>query len=385
MIEKNINNKEKETAVLVAVYSQKQPIEKTKEHLEELNELCHTLGIEIAKQFTQSLEALNSKTFIGIGKVNEIKSFIEEHSDISMVIFDDDLSPSQVKNLEEMLQKKVLDRNLLILDIFAMHAKTSQAKKQVELAQYQYLLPRLTRMWTHLSRQKGGIGMRGPGERELETDRRIVQQKISLLKEKLSVIEKQNETQRKMRDKMVKVAIVGYTNTGKSTLMNILSKTQLIAEDKLFATLDSTVRKVVIKNIPFLLSDTVGFIRKLPHTLIECFKSTLNEVINADLLLHVVDISNNSFDECIEVVHTTLEEIKANKIPSIMVFNKIDKININQEEIYDISKKYSKLYNKPIVFISAKNHMGIEGLKNNIYNNIIEKNYEIYPNYLLDE
>jgi GTP-binding protein HflX len=383
-LDKVNNIKDGERGVLVAVCSQHQPIEKTNEYLEELAELARTLDIEVVKRFVQHIDAPNVKTFIGSGKVEEIRLFLEQDGDVTMVVFDDDLSASQVRNLEELLKCKVVDRNLLILDIFAMRAQTAQAKTQVELAQYEYLLPRLTRMWTHLSRQKGGIGMRGPGERELETDRRIVKQKIALLKDKLEHIERQTETQRKMRDRLVRVAIVGYTNAGKSTLMNVLSKSHVLAEDKLFATLDSTVRKVVINGLPFLLSDTVGFIRKLPHTLIECFKSTLTEVASADLLLHVVDISSHSYLESIEVVNATLKEIKSDGIPVVMVFNKLDKVKLPIEDIRASIDNVVGI-ECPVTFVSAISQLNIDELKKIIYENIIEKHYEIYPNYLSDE
>ena len=320
----NSTAKKQETAVLVAVTTQRQSPEQTQEYLEELAFLATTLGVQTVKTFTQKLEHPDNRTFVGKGRLEDIKIFVTDNP-VDMIIFDDELIPSQVRNLEaEFKEIKVLDRSLLILDIFAMRAQTAQAKIQVELAQYQYMYPRLTRMWTHLSRQKGGVGMRGPGEKELETDRRIVQDRIAFLKDKLAKIDKQSMTRRKERSRLVRVALVGYTNVGKSTLMRRLAKAEVFAENKLFATVDSTVRKMVLDNIPFLLTDTVGFIRKLPTTLIESFKSTLDEVREADILLHVVDISHSSFEEQIEIVNQTLAEIKAGDKPTILVFNKID-------------------------------------------------------------
>jgi len=312
-----------EKAVLIAVVSQLQNEEKTDEYLDELEFLTLTAGGNAVKRFTQKLEKPHPKTYIGTGKLEEVQRYVESHN-IGTAIFDDELSPSQIRNIEKVLDCKILDRTNLILDIFAQRAQTSYARTQVELAQCQYLLPRLTRLWTHLSRQKGGIGMRGPGETEIETDRRIVRDKISLLKKKLLTIDKQMAIQRKNRGKMVRVALVGYTNVGKSTLMNVVSKSDVFAENKLFATLDTTVRKVVIKNIPFLLTDTVGFIRKLPTQLVESFKSTLDEVREADLLLHIVDISHANFEDHIASVNKILEEIDSINKPSILVFNKID-------------------------------------------------------------
>lgn len=321
MIEKKQVDYEK--AVLIGVISQHQDEAKSKEYLDELEFLTFTAGGEAVKRFTQKLDVPNPKTFIGTGKLDEVKEYINTHH-IQTAIFDDELNPAQLRNIEKILDCKVLDRTNLILDIFAQRAQTSYARTQVELAQCQYLLPRLTRMWTHLERQKGGIGLRGPGETEIETDRRIIRDKISLLKKKLVAIDKQMAVQRKNRGKMVRVALVGYTNVGKSTLMNVISKSDVFAENKLFATLDTTVRKVVIKNIPFLMTDTVGFIRKLPTQLVESFKSTLDEVREADLLLHVVDISHPNFEDHIESVNKILEEIKSLDKPSLMVFNKID-------------------------------------------------------------
>ncbi|MCK5637534.1 MAG: GTPase HflX, partial [Flavobacteriaceae bacterium] len=325
MIEKR--NQNFENVILIGVITQEQDEEKSKEYLDELEFLTFTAGGKVVKRFTQKLEYPNPKTFVGTGKLDEVKNYIDNNN-IQTVIFDDELMPSQLRNIEKLLECKVLDRTNLILDIFAQRAQTSYARTQVELAQCQYLLPRLTRMWTHLERQKGGIGLRGPGETEIETDRRIIRDKISLLKKKLKAIDKQMAVQRKNRGKMVRVALVGYTNVGKSTLMNVISKSDVFAENKLFATLDTTVRKVVIKNIPFLLTDTVGFIRKLPTQLVESFKSTLDEVREADLLLHVVDISHDSFEDHIASVNSILAEISPEKEkfdkPIIMVFNKID-------------------------------------------------------------
>src|SRR3989339_1620089 len=306
--------KEIETAVLVGVINQDQDEKQVEEYLDELAFLTETAGARPVKSFTQKLDRPHPKTFVGTGKIQEIASYVEEH-EINLVIFDDELSPSQLRNVEQALQVRILDRTNLILDIFAQRAQTSHAKVQVELAQYQYLLPRLTRMWTHLERQRGGIGLRGPGETEIETDRRIILEKISRLKEQLKQIDKQMATQRKTRNELPRVALIGYTNVGKSTIMNMLSKSDVFAENKLFATLDTTVRKVVIETTPFLLSDTVGFIRKLPHNLVESFKSTLDEVRESDLLLHIVDISHSSFEEQIDIVKETLLEIGAKDKP----------------------------------------------------------------------
>ena len=312
-----------EKAVLVGLNYNKQSVNQTQEYLDELAFLALTSGAKTISRFTQSLHIANPKTFVGKGKLSEIKSFIIEHC-IDLVIFDDDLTPSQLRNIERELECKILDRSNLILDIFASRARTSHAKTQVELAQYQYLLPRLTRMWTHLERQKGGIGMRGPGETQIETDRRIINQKISQLKQKLIKIDKQKSAQRNNRGNVVRVALVGYTNVGKSTIMNILSKSKVFAENKLFATLDTTVRKVVVDQIPFLLSDTVGFMRKLPHQLIESFKSTLDEVRDSDVLIHVVDISHVAYQDHMSIVNETLNDILQTPKPTIICFNKID-------------------------------------------------------------
>ena len=326
----------KEKAALVAVITNEQNHVQTNEYLQELDFLAHTAGAIAVKYFTQKLAVANPKTFVGKGKLTEIKRFINDEN-IQLVIFDDELGPSQLRNIEKELECKILDRSNLILDIFASRARTAHSRTQVELAQYQYLLPRLTRMWTHLERQKGGIGMRGPGETQIETDRRIIQDKIALLKNKLIKIDKQKAIQRGNRGALVRVALVGYTNVGKSTIMNRLSKSEVFAENKLFATLDTTVRKVVIGNLPFLLSDTVGFIRKLPHQLVESFKSTLDEVREADILLHVVDISHPNFEEHIDIVHKTLDEINAADKPSVMVFNKVDAFTYEKKDEDDLT------------------------------------------------
>ena len=329
-------DKIQETAILIGVITKNQTKEQSIEYLDELEFLTETAGAKTLKKFVQKLDRADSKTFVGSGKMEEIEAYVKEY-EVDMVIFDDDLTPSQLRNIEKILDCKILDRSNLILDIFAARAQTAHAKTQVELAQYEYLLPRLTRMWTHLQKQKGGIGMKGPGETEIETDRRIIRDKISLLKKKLKSIDKQMATQRGNRGQMVRVALVGYTNAGKSTIMNVISKSKVFAEDKLFATLDTTVRKVVLQNIPFLLSDTVGFIRKLPHQLVESFKSTLDEVREADILLHVVDITHPHFEEHIEVVNETLKEIGAADKPIILVFNKIDAFTFVEKDEFDLT------------------------------------------------
>ena len=377
---------QQETTVLVALSTPQQSRAKTEEYLDELAFLAFTLGIKTINTFTQQLDTPDVKTFVGKGKLAEIEAFVKAQQ-AAIVIFDDELSPSQVRNLEATLQCKVLDRNLLILNIFAMRAKTTQAKTQVELAQYKYLLPRLTRMWTHLSRQKGGnTGMRGPGEKELETDRRIVQTKISRLRKKLAAIERQGITQRKNREQLVRVALVGYTNVGKSTLMRLLSKENVHTEDKLFATIDSTVRKVVMHDIPFLLTDTVGFIRKLPHTLIECFKSTLAEVKEADILLHVVDISHPACEEHIRVVQKTLQEIGVAEVPTILVGNKVDQLDKSKEteEASSVAWQQAHLQEEghSTVLISAAQQDNIETLKQLLFQQVYQRHIKIYPNYL---
>ena len=393
---------EPEKAVLVAVSTQKQTTEQTKEYLHELAFLASTLGINTLETFTQNLEKRDIKTYTGKGKLEEIKAYVTANP-VDMIIYDDDLSPSQVRNLEAVFTDiKVIDRSLLILDIFAMRAQTAQSKLQVELAQYQYMYPRLTRLWTHLSRQSGvGVGMRGPGETELETDRRIVKDRIAFLKEKLEKVDRQSSTRRKERDRLVRVAIVGYTNVGKSTLMQGISKADVFAENKLFATVDSTVRKVNMENIPFLLTDTVGFIRKLPTTLIESFKSTLDEVREADILIHVVDISHASFEEQIDVVNKTLVEIGAADKPVILVFNKIDlytpSFNVedeledeNAEEavqstettLEQLKNSYIAHKSDHVVFISATNKENMQELKTKLFGLVKEKHFSIYPNWL---
>lgn len=372
-----------EKAVLVALITPRQTAEQAKEYLDELAFLAETSGVETLTTFTQRLERPDIRTFVGKGKLEDIKAYVQAH-EADIVIFDDELTPSQVRNLEGELQCKILDRSLLILNIFSIRAKTAQAKAQVELAQYQYILPRLTRMWSHLTKQKGGVGMRGPGEKELETDRRIVRDRIAFLREKLDKIERQSETQRKGRTKQVRVSLVGYTNVGKSTLMRLLSKSDVFAENKLFATVDSTVRKIVINGIPFLLTDTVGFIRKLPHTLVECFKSTLDEIREADLLLHVVDISHPASHEQIEVVNDTLAEIGAGDKPMIMVYNKVDALP-EEERQELLSAGVPETSDQPVVdrvFISALHRENVEQLRRKLEEQVAEKHYQIYPNYL---
>ena len=381
-----------ENTILIGIVTQAQEIEKSKDYLDELDFLTITAGGKVLKRFVQKMNMPNPKTFIGSGKISEIKRYIEAN-DINTAIFDDELSPTQERNISKIFNCKVLDRTNLILDIFAQRATTSYAKTQVELAQCQYLLPRLKGMWTHLERQKGGIGMRGPGETEIETDRRIVRNKISLLKEKIKSIDKQMHVQRGNRGKLIRVAIVGYTNVGKSTLMNLLSKSKVFAEDKLFATLDTTVRKIVIRNLPFLLSDTVGFIRKLPTQLIESFKSTLDEVREADLLLHVVDISHSNFEEHIGAVEKTLDEIKSLEKPSIMVFNKIDNyepVNYSKDDLmverdksnFSIEEWEQTWMNKlgdKVKFISAINKTNIDELKDSLYNEVRKIHITRFP------
>jgi len=380
-----------EKAVLVGVITQNQKEDKAREYLDELAFLAETAGASPEKLFFQRLEFPNPKTFVGPGKLIEIKNFVDEH-EIGVVIFDDELSPKQLRNIEAELQVLILDRTSLILDIFAKRAQTANAKTQVELAQCQYMLPRLTRLWTHLERQQGGIGMRGPGETQIETDRRIILTKISLLKENLKDIDKQMTTQRKNRGKMVRVALVGYTNVGKSTLMNLISKSDIFAENKLFATLDTTVRKVIIDNLPFLLSDTVGFIRKLPHHLVQSFKSTLDEVREADLLLHVVDVSHSNFEEQLEVVNQTLQEIDPQQKPMILIFNKIDAFGYTPKEeddlapvkrenisLEELKKTWMAKMHDNCIFISAKEKLNIDSLKEMLYEKIKAIHIERYP------
>ncbi|MCF1190560.1 GTPase HflX [Mangrovimonas sp. AS39] len=390
-----------EKAVLIGIVNQEQDEAKSKEYLDELEFLTYTAGGEVVKRFTQKLEMPNPKTFIGKGKMEEVQEFIQEN-EVGTAIFDDELSPAQERNISKMLNCKVLDRTNLILDIFAQRAQTSYARTQVELAQCEYLLPRLKGMWTHLERQKGGIGMRGPGETEIETDRRIVRDKISLLKEKIKTIDKQMAVQRGNRGQMVRVALVGYTNVGKSTLMNVISKSEVFAENKLFATLDTTVRKVVIGNLPFLLSDTVGFIRKLPTQLVESFKSTLDEVREADLLLHVVDISHPNFEEHIESVNKILGEIESIDKPTIMVFNKIDAYEPEPYDKEDLMTERTKAnysldewkktwmgrIGDNALFISALNRNNLEDFRAKVYNEVrkihvtrFPYNHFLYPDY----
>jgi len=390
MIEKNDLTYEK--AVLIGIVTQNQSEDKLTEYLDELEFLTYTAGGEVLKRFTQKMEKPNPKTFIGTGKIEDVRAFIEAN-DVGTAIFDDELSPAQQKNIEKILNCKILDRTNLILDIFAQRAQTSNARTQVELAQYQYLLPRLAGMWTHLERQRGGIGMRGPGETEIETDRRIVRDKIALLKKKIETIDKQMGVQRGNRGAMVRVALVGYTNVGKSTLMNVISKSEVFAENKLFATLDTTVRKVVIRNLPFLLTDTVGFIRKLPTQLVESFKSTLDEVREADLLLHVVDISHPNFEDHIESVNQTLADIKSNNKPTIMVFNKIDAFVEDKIEEDDlITEKTEAHYSLEewkrtwmnrmgdnVLFISALNKDNMEEFRKKVYDTVREIHITRFP------
>ncbi len=381
---------ETESAVLVGVISRNQSEAEVKEYLEELAFLTETAGASPAGFFTQKVDTPNTKTYIGSGKLLEIKHFIREN-EIEMVIFDDELSPTQLRNIERELECKILDRTNLILDIFAARAKTAHAKVQVELAQYNYLLPRLTRMWTHLERQRGGIGMRGPGETEIETDRRIIRDKIIRLKNQLKKIDGQMRNQRKNRGKMVQVALVGYTNVGKSTLMNLLSKSDVFAENKLFATLDTTVRKVVIENLPFLMSDTVGFIRKLPTHLIESFKSTLDEVREADILVHVVDVSHSNYEEQLKVVEETLNDLGAGEKLQIMVFNKIDNFSFvpkDEDDLSPVEKENISLAeiqqkclaeNRNTQFISAKKKENIDQLKDTLYQVVKQVHSKRYP------
>lgn len=389
MLEKIETNYEK--VVLVGLITREQSEEKLTEYMDELEFLAYTAGATVGERFTQRMDKPDSKFFVGSGKLDEITAFVEEY-DIDTVIFDDELTPSQLKNIEKVVNKKIIDRTQLILDIFAQRAQTSYARTQVELAQYQYLLPRLTRMWTHLERQRGGIGMRGPGETEIETDRRIIRDRITLLKEKLKGIDRQMATQRKNRGALVRVALVGYTNVGKSTLMNVLSKSEVFAENKLFATLDTTVRKVVIGNLPFLLTDTVGFIRKLPTQLVESFKSTLDEVREADLLIHVADISHASFEDHVNSVNQILAEIESKEKPTIMVFNKIDNFSYVKQEEDDLSDKKFENYSLedwkrtwmaktdyPTLFISATEKDNLEDLRKTVYEEVKEIHMKRFP------
>ena len=388
-----ITDTKSDQAVLVGLITRSQSEEQAQEYLDELDFLSRTAGVSPVVRFVQRLEQAHPVTFVGKGKLEEIRQYVEEN-EIGLVIFDDELSPKQLRNIEATLQVKILDRTSLILDIFASRAQTAYAKTQVELAQYRYMLPRLTRLWTHLERQRGGVGMRGPGETQLETDKRLIQDRIAHLKEELKGIDRQMAMQRKNRGKLVRVALVGYTNVGKSTLMNVLSKSDVFAENKLFATLDTTVRKVIIHNLPFLLSDTVGFIRKLPTELIESFKSTLDEVREADLLLHVVDLAHPNFEEHIEVVSSTLREITAgDERPVILVFNKIDAFTYEAKEADDLSERsrrnlsreelqaswMARLGEEGCCFISARTGAGIEELKQLLYDRVREIHVQRFP------
>lgn len=397
---KPISTKGKQaTAVLVGLAHREQSADKLEEYMEELAFLAKTAGILCKAKFKQQLDTPNPQSFIGAGKVTEIKSYVKEH-DIDYVIFDDELSPSQMRNLEKEMKRKIYDRSLLILDIFQMRAQTAQAKTQVELARYEYLLPRLTGLWTHLERQRGGTGTRGgAGEKEIETDRRIVRDKIALLKKKLAKIDKQMKVQRSNRQSLIRVALVGYTNVGKSTIMNSVSKSEVFAENKLFATLDTTVRKVVVDNLPFLMADTVGFIRKLPHQLVESFKSTLDETRESDLLMHVVDISHPQFEDHIRTVESTLSEIGAIDKPTILVFNKVDQYPEPPEEEWlwdgeinpaiklgDLEKTWMARQDHQTIFISAKEKINMDKLRKMLYDKVKELHVKRYPyNHFLYE
>jgi GTPase len=371
-----------ERAILVGIITPDETEEKEREYLEELQFLVETAGGITERTFTQKVQRADRATFVGKGKLEEIGEYVNSE-EIDIVVFDDELTPSQLRNIENELKVKILDRSNLILDIFARRAQTAQAKTQVELAQLQYLLPRLTRLWTHLERQKGGIGMRGPGESQIETDRRIITNKIALLKDRLKLIDKQNETQRKNRGQLVRVALVGYTNVGKSTIMNMLSKSEVFAENKLFATLDTTVRKVVVDNLPFLLSDTVGFIRKLPHHLVECFKSTLDEVREADILVHVVDVSHPNFEDHIRTVNDTLKELGAVDKETITVFNKIDAYkpeeNGKQLTLDEFRNTWMAKHNMPAMFISATKKENVDAFRELLYEKVKKIHQVRYP------
>ena len=385
-----ITSLEPEKAVLIGIITSRATEQQVNDYLDELEFLLETAGAIPAKRFVQRLDNPDSRTFVGSGKLQEIAEYVKAEK-IDAVVCDDELSPSQIRNLEKVLECKIMDRTALILDIFAHRARTTTAKTQVELAQYEYMLPRLTRMWTHLTKQRGGMGMRGPGEKEIETDRRIIREKIIYLKDKLKTIDKQKITQRKSREDFVRVALVGYTNAGKSTLMNLLSKSDVFAENKLFATLDTTVRKMVIENLPFLLTDTVGFIRKLPHHLVESFKSTLDEVREADLLLHIVDISHPGFEEQINVVKQTLSDMKVGDKPVIMVFNKIDAFPHVEIDPFDLTVTNPPLTleelkntwmakaNTPAIFISAKQKININDLRSLLYEEVKKVHVVRYP------
>ena len=390
-----VHKQKAETAVLIGLIHKTQNERQSAEYLDELTFLAETAGAIATKRFTQKLDHPDSKTFIGTGKLDEIRRYIKENK-TDIAIFDDELSGSQIRNIEKILECRILDRNNLILDIFANRARTAQAKTQVELAQYRYLLPRLTRMWTHLEKQRGGIGMRGPGESEIETDRRVIKDKLSKLKAKLREIEKQSLTQRKQRGELIRVAIVGYTNVGKSTLMNLLCKSDVFAENKLFATLDTTVRKLVYDNVPFLISDTVGFIRKLPHDLIESFKSTLDEVREADILIHVVDISHPQFEDHVNVVKQTLADLGASDKPTILVFNKIDAYHyipkddddltpatIENMSLEDLKKTWLARISGTAVFISATQRSNIDELRERLLEMVKSLHEQRYPNQII--
>lgn len=383
----NINKIEK--AVLVGLASQNQPIEMLMEYLDELEFLAQTAGAITIEKFWQNVDHPDNKTYVGKGKLEEIKTFVDAH-DIDLVIFDDEISPSQQRNIEKQLKCKVLDRSMLILDIFAQRAQTLQSRTQVELAQLQYMLPRLRGMWDHLDRVKGGIGMKGAGEKEIETDRRVARDKIAKLKAKLEQIDKQNATRRKSREGMIRVALVGYTNVGKSTIMKVLSKSDVFAENKLFATLDTTVRKVVINHVPFLLSDTVGFIRKLPHHLVESFKSTLDEAIESDILLHVVDVAHPQFEDQIRVVNQTLQDLNAEDKPTLMIFNKMDlykernfddyiENDIKEELLEELRKTWMAKSNDGAIFVSAEKKENITELRKSVYKFVKELYLTRYP------
>ena len=400
-----ISEAKTETAVLVGLITQKQDEQKTTEYLDELEFLAETAGAKVVRRFTQKLVQAHAVTYVGEGKLQEIKQYILDEEDaereVGMVIFDDELSPKQLRNIEQVLKVKILDRTSLILDIFAMRAQTASAKTQVELAQYKYMLPRLQRLWTHLERQGGGsgagggkgmVGLRGPGETQLEMDRRIILNRMSLLKQRLADIDKQMSTQRKNRGRMIRVALVGYTNVGKSTMMNLMAKSEVFAENKLFATLDTTVRKVVIDNLPFLLCDTVGFIRKLPTDLVDSFKSTLDEVREADLLVHVVDISHPDFEEQIKVVNKTLAEIDAGGKPTMVVFNKIDAYTFVEKDPFDLTPRtkenvsleelmhsWMAKLEDDCIFISAKEKTNIDNLREELYRRVRELHVQKYP------
>ena len=386
MLEKKLHSTalEPETCVLIGLVQNRETREEVAEHLEELAFLATTADAINKRTFVQSLDRPDTRTFVGSGKLQEVKEYVEEN-EIDILIFDDELTPTQLRNIErEIPERKILDRPNLILDIFAQRARTAHAKTQVELAQYQYLLPRLTNMWTHLQKQKGGIGMKGPGEKEIETDRRIIRDRIAHLKKELKAIDKQMATQRGNRGALVRVALVGYTNAGKSTLMTLMSKSDVFAENKLFATLDTTVRKVVLQNLPFLLSDTVGFIRKLPHQLIESFKSTLDETRESDLLLHVVDVSHPQFEDHLAVVESTLAEIGSDDKPTMIVFNKVDRIKVEpfgptREEIIAGIRERFERGDREVIFISAKEKWGVEELRNLVFEAVKEIHVKRYP------